>query len=160
MHLWCVSKTNPVAFFFQKHFFPLFIQRKKRSFHLKQEKNKNKLIILIIITTIINHSEDKYDNFLFFKSFFNLFFSFFLYDDIGRGQLNMQLNKSDDGCENDDGGEEGEEEEEDRGVTDYGACLAGAQMVFRYFLIFEPITEGKDRGRGLGHDTDMGGVAS
>lgn len=36
--------------------------------------------------------------------------SLFLYDDIGRGQLNMQLNKSDD--EVDDGGDGGEEEEE------------------------------------------------
>lgn len=79
--------------------------------------------------------------------FFSLFF--FLYDDIGRGQLNMQLNKSDDGGDNDGGGEG---EEEDRGrVTDYRAfcrCSDG----LRYFLIFErlfgwqatdwPITKG------------------
>lgn len=67
-----------------------------------------------------------------------VFFFFFLYDDIGRGQLNMQLNKSDDGGdEDDDGGEEEEEEEEDRGgVTDHRAfsrCSDG----FCYFLIIE-----------------------
>lgn len=43
----------------------------------------------------------------------------FLYDDIGRGQLNMQLNKSDDGDDDDDGGEEEkEEEEEEKGKTE------------------------------------------
>lgn len=41
---------------------------------------------------------------IFFLSFFYLLL--FLYDDIGRGQLNMQLNKSDDD-DDDDGGDGG-----------------------------------------------------
>lgn len=49
-------------------------------------------------------------------NFFSLLFylSLFLYDDIGRGQLNMQLNKSDDDDEDDDGGDGGDEEVEGR----------------------------------------------
>lgn len=54
---------------------------------------------------------------------FSLLFylSLFLYDDIGRGQLNMQLNKSDEG--EDEGGERRKEEvEEEEEVT---SLLAG-----------------------------------
>lgn len=49
----------------------------------------------------------------------NFFYlSLFLYDDIGRGQLNMQLNKSDDDDDDDDGGDGGEEEENQEEVED------------------------------------------
>lgn len=68
----------------------------------------------------------------FFLSFSYL--SLFLYDDIGRGQLNMQLNKSDD--DDDDGGNGGEEEEEEEedkeergGVTGRGV-FAGCEETF------------------------------
>lgn len=58
---------------------------------------------------------------LFFSLLFYL--SLFLYDDIGRGQLNMQLNKSDDDEDGGHGGGRGEERqkgrEEGEGVTDY-----------------------------------------
>lgn len=47
----------------------------------------------------------------FFLSFF--FMSLFIYDDIGHGQLNMQLNKSD-GGDDDDGGEEEEKKRKRR----------------------------------------------
>lgn len=43
---------------------------------------------------------------LYFFSPFFFYLTLFLYDDIGRGQLNMQLNKSD---EDDDGGGGGRE---------------------------------------------------
>lgn len=53
-------------------------------------------------------------------TFFSLLFyylSLFLYDDIGRGRLNMQLNKSDDDDDDDEEGdseeEQGEEEEQE-----------------------------------------------
>lgn len=42
--------------------------------------------------------------------FFSPFLSLFLCDDIGRGQLNMQLNKSDDNDDHDGDGDDDEEE--------------------------------------------------
>lgn len=49
--------------------------------------------------------------------FFSPFLSLFLYNDIGRGQLNMQLNKSDD-----DGGGDSKEEEEEEEEKEGGAA--------------------------------------
>lgn len=66
--------------------------------------------------------------------------SLFIYDDIGHGQLNMQLNKSDG---DDDGGEEEEEEEEMKRkrrkreeLQTWSLCWLLKHFVSRFFLFF------------------------